>query len=143
MSRLLLVSDIHGHFAALQHAVRRAGFSSSRDRLIVLGDMVDRGPDSRMVVRWIRDHATRVIRGNHEEMWVEWAQTRQASLLSLLRQNGGSATLASYGSLRDFLEDIAWFETLSLSAHDQGRVMVHAGLRPYLPLASQNAEDLL
>ena len=44
--RLLIVSDIHGQFKAFQHAVQLAAVSPSRDRLIVLGDLVDRGPTS-------------------------------------------------------------------------------------------------
>lgn len=141
--RWLVVSDIHGQFVALQKAAHRAAFSPSRDRLIVLGDLVDRGPDSRMVVRWVRDAADVVVRGNHEDLWLQWLDTRDPLLLDDLRTNGGSATLAAYHNVSDWLADIAWFRSLPLFFQDQGRVFVHAGLRPYLPLDSQRANDLL
>jgi putative phosphoesterase len=58
--RILVVSDIHANWAALQ------AIDQSFDVCLCLGDLVDYGPDPARCVRWAMDHATYAIRGNHD-----------------------------------------------------------------------------
>ena len=73
--RDLVVGDVHGHFATLRHALGELEVGAG-DRLFSLGDLVDRGPDSRQALSWIDgdDPAARfdlVIRGNHEQLMLD------------------------------------------------------------------------
>ena len=62
------VGDIHGHFSLLKDGLRAIGFDGNRDRLFSVGDLVDRGPESHLVSRWLEQPWFHAIRGNHEAM---------------------------------------------------------------------------
>jgi serine/threonine protein phosphatase 1 len=152
--RILAIGDIHGcsiAFDALIASVK----PQPDDKIITLGDYVDRGPDSKGVIdRLITLHETgqlTALRGNHEVMML---QVRNSTGLpravrhqqkSQWLGKGGSATLASYsklgktGKLADvpnthwnFIENICvdWHET-------ETHFFVHANACPCLPLAQQ------
>ena len=71
MSRLFAIGDIHGSLTALETLVDEIGFGKD-DRIVVLGDVVDRGPDTKGVIKFLMDFATRheviFLKGNHEIM---------------------------------------------------------------------------
>lgn len=129
--RTLAIGDIHGCYrslAALEAHVK----ISSKDRLITLGDYVDRGPDSKSVIQWLidRDADGNLIplRGNHEVMMLaarESARDRDVWLAC-----GGNAVLASYCTNDlDAIPDAHWqFLTSRLRAHWQTNThfFVHA-----------------
>ena len=81
-SRYILIGDVHGCLVELQALVRRIA-PRSDDTFVLLGDLVDKGPDSSAVVRWVRHLATvyRVvlIEGNHEEKHRRWRQHMRLS----------------------------------------------------------------
>lgn len=58
--KVVIISDIHGNFAALR------SLKEDWDELWVVGDLVNYGPNPREVIRWVREHAHIVIRGNHD-----------------------------------------------------------------------------
>jgi putative phosphoesterase len=62
--RLLIVSDIHSNFAALQAVEKDAG---EVDAVAFAGDAVDYGPRPAECIAWLRQHATWAVRGNHDE----------------------------------------------------------------------------
>jgi len=148
--RTLAVGDIHGCRNALV-AVIEAVKPTGEDRLIFLGDYVDRGPDSKGVIDWIlanRDQReTITLRGNHEIMMMD---SRLSYFdLTLWLPSGGRATFDSYGVESDrswthlvpdehwaFMEQTTrWFETDS-------HIYVHAGLDPERDLEEQPEENL-
>jgi serine/threonine protein phosphatase 1 len=99
---IYLVSDIHGHYRVLRAALNRAAFSPQRgDRLYVLGDVVDRGPQSREALRYLlklrQTYPDRIVllKGNHEQMLQDWLEGKGDANL-YLRFNGGDATVRSY-----------------------------------------------
>lgn len=61
--RVLVVSDIHGNIDALRAVIAA---EPNPDRLLCLGDIVDYGPAPDATVRWVREHASAVVRGNHD-----------------------------------------------------------------------------
>ena len=83
MPKIFCVSDIHAHLDALEEALGRVKEKASEgDRLIFLGDYIDNGPDSGGVLRRIFElqkaygpERVIVLRGNHEEMLLEWLDT--------------------------------------------------------------------
>ena len=70
------VGDIHGHLATFRALVHRLNLSSE-DRIICLGDMIDRGPDSAGLIEFIRsDERIICLKGNHEQMAIRCAQEK-------------------------------------------------------------------
>lgn len=102
MSRLIAIGDIHGCSAALDALITALELSAD-DRVVTLGDYVDRGPDSRGVVDRLLelDAAGQLIPllGNHEEMMLSALRGRAPRLWWL--RHGGAATLESYGFVDD------------------------------------------
>lgn len=145
LRRILLVSDIHGQFEALQDALDAAGYSPSRDAIWVLGDMVDRGPDSSLVVAWVREHAAVALCGNHEDMWLQATDHPGLDSLYNVVNNGGRATFQSFrqASARSLDEAIAWFRTLPTRHRTSVLAVVHGGFRPGVPWDRQTREDQL
>ena len=144
--RTLAIGDIHGCFTALR-ALEAAVPIVDDDRVVTLGDYIDRGPDSASVIEWLIDRDRRgglvAIRGNHEIMIQQAKQSERARGCWL--QSGGDATLASYatdggsGRMEDvpeahwrFLESTRpWFET-------ETHFFVHANAYYDRPLADQS-----
>ena len=62
--RALVISDIHGNYEALKSVLRDAG---PYDEVIVLGDLVDYGPDPDLVIDELRSIKPLIVRGNHDE----------------------------------------------------------------------------
>lgn len=65
------VGDIHGHFTRLQSALDAVCFDPNRDRLFSVGDLVDRGPESGLVLDWLAKPWFHAVLGNHEQMTID------------------------------------------------------------------------
>ncbi|APL94232.1 serine/threonine protein phosphatase [Sphingobium indicum] len=167
--RVYAIGDVHGRDDLLAQLLDRialdeAGRHPLPRLLILLGDLVDRGPQSRQVVERAMGLArsgeeVRFLKGNHEEMFVAAARGK-AQAARLFRRHGGVETLASYGlgpedSARmsdeamarwmlahvprdhvDFLDDLP--DMLPLGDY----LFVHAGVRPRVALHAQIPADL-
>ena len=68
-----VVGDIHGHFSKLEDNLAAKGFDPTVDRLFVVGDLVDRGPESERAIEFLDKPWFKSILGNHEEMLVGYA----------------------------------------------------------------------
>lgn len=67
--RVLVIGDIHGEFELLQRLLELAEFDERYDFVYALGDLVDRGPDSRKVLDWFASDSSRAsLMGNHEAL---------------------------------------------------------------------------
>lgn len=72
--RDLIVGDIHGCFGRLYAALLDVGFNPGQgDRLFAVGDLVDRGPQSEAVAEWLALPWFHALRGNHDQMAIDWA----------------------------------------------------------------------
>jgi serine/threonine protein phosphatase 1 len=152
MSRTLAIGDIHGCLTALL-ALLDVVQLAAEDRLITLGDYVDRGPDSRGVLdQLIALHdAGRLValRGNHDEMMTLSRGDRGERRMWL--RFGGVQTLCSYGhSATDDVYDRVPERHWRFLEHDlvnsyetEGHLFVHAIARPDLPLEEQDTNVLL
>lgn len=165
--RVYAVGDVHGCrtlFDALIAAIERddAERGAAQTTIILLGDLIDRGPDSAGVLASARALADRrpvhLLMGNHEEMFLDSLES-----LDVLREFlrfGGRETVLSYGvgpaayhaadlsETRALIdrhvptEDIAFLRTFEDSITLGDYHFVHAGVRPGVPLDSQKAGDL-
>lgn len=94
-----VIGDIHGRLDVLQALVARLDRLHPRRAmpLFVVGDVVDRGPDSRGVLELLSSRGARGVRGNHEEWFARFAAGGGFDTAALSPFVGGRAALASYG----------------------------------------------
>lgn len=71
VGRDFLVADIHGCFSLLQKLLDSVGFDETKDRLFIIGDLVDRGPESHKALEWIYKPWVFCVRGNHDQMLID------------------------------------------------------------------------
>lgn len=147
MTRTLAIGDIHGCWRSLAALEAFAGITV-HDRVITLGDHVDRGPDSRLVVEWLIRHDALghlvALRGNHELMMI--AARESARHLDEWLRCGGDAVLASYG-VRDLdgIPTSHWtFLSTRLRSYAIGtrHFFVHANAYPDVPIEEQPEQML-
>jgi serine/threonine protein phosphatase 1 len=143
--RTLAIGDIHGCHTALTKLLHLVA-PTSADRVVFLGDYIDRGPQSRAVLECLLDQPNRspcvFLRGNHEVMIL---QARQETLQSHLWQSyGGLETLHSYGA--DYRQDWpaaipdshwAFLEATIPCFETPTHIFVHASLDPDADIGSQ------
>ena len=72
IGRDFVCGDIHGCFSTLHQALAQLGYNPSRDRLFSVGDLIDHGTGSEAALEWMQSRFTAVVRGNHEQMMLEW-----------------------------------------------------------------------
>ncbi len=99
--RRFVIPDIHGCSKTFRRLVTEVLRLESGDELYLLGDMIDRGPDSKGVLDFIlemRAHGLNVrgVKGNHEEMCLRSGESM--AFMELWLANGGLATLSSFGA---------------------------------------------
>jgi serine/threonine protein phosphatase 1 len=141
-SRTIAIGDIHGCSRALA-ALVRALAPASDDLLVVLGDYIDRGPDSRGVVEMLIDLGRRCrlapLLGNHEEVLLDVRAGRLPIRWSI--SLGGAATLKSYGAGLDFGRipeaHIRFMERSLDYVETATHIFLHANYDPELPIAEQ------
>lgn len=73
--RDFVVGDIHGAYTLLLSAMKNAGFDPNVDRLFSVGDLIDRGEESARVARFLAQPYVYAVRGNHEDMLIEMADS--------------------------------------------------------------------
>jgi hypothetical protein len=144
MGRTIIVGDVHGCAAELDALLDRLAFCSS-DRLVFVGDLVARGPDSRRVITIARRAGATVVRGNHEEKLLRW----RAAKLAHLRGHGERPEPLKHAHakvVRTLLPaDWAFLAQtpLYLDLPDHGARVVHAGVLPGIPFAEQKRQCLM
>lgn len=169
-SLVYAIGDIHGRLDLFDKLLGKITADASRRQgagamhLILLGDLVDRGPDSAGVIKRAIQLSRLVpnfvcLMGNHEEVFVDALSGHEAALRLFVRI-GGREALMSYGIAeevidgedqgalytamltqipeqhRDFLRDMSHVATVG------DYVFVHAGIRPGVPMIEQRQEDL-
>jgi len=119
-----LVGDVQGCCDAFERLLARIGFSPSRDRLVVLGDLVNRGPQSLAILRRMRalGASAQALLGNHD--------------LHLLAVAHGVRPEHHSDTLREILDApdrdawLDWLRARPLALMCEGWLCVHAGVAP-------------
>ena len=167
--RAYAIGDVHGRLDLLDRMLEMieadiAARPRRRNFIILLGDLIDRGPDSARVVERLRtyrpDGAKMIfLAGNHEEVMLRIVQGEEGVLPSWLKF-GGAECLESYGVDSEALKKLdegtalervkaavprahvdflaGFGDTFSFGDY----LFVHAGIRPGLPLEEQHVKDL-
>lgn len=167
--RAYVVGDIHGRldlFAALVEAIERDDAqapAAGGTTVVLLGDLIDRGPASAQVVSLARDwqarRKVRILAGNHEEMFLQ--SFDDISVLRQFIRHGGRETILSYGvpedrynqaSLEELQalihtlvppEDRTFIASFEEYVEMGDYLFVHAGIEPQIPLEEQQRHDMI
>lgn len=83
-----VVGDIHGHFGTLEQMLEALNFNRETDRLISVGDLIDRGPDSLRALEFLAEPWFHAVVGNHEDLMLKTLQGDSSSE-QLWHQVGG------------------------------------------------------
>lgn len=166
--RVYAIGDVHGRYDLLATLIDRLWDDTqtrakARGRIVVLGDFIDRGPQSRAVVTLLKSidqfDGVTVLLGNHEALLLDCLMGDLDACRAWLRM-GGDATLASYGVAppaegedgHDFAcrlgaaigePVIDWLRERPLTARSGDYFFCHAGVRPGVALDRQAPADLL
>ena len=165
--RFYVIGDIHGRcdlfdvlIEAIEQDDRKAGEAEST--VVLLGDLVDRGPESARVIetarKWGKRRRVRYIAGNHEEMFLESFEDKE--MLRHFLKHGGRETVLSYGIKRKRYSELTMKE-LQVELNDLvpkkhrkflesmedmviagDYAFVHAGINPKRSLDDQKQSDL-
>ncbi|MEO1209515.1 MAG: metallophosphoesterase family protein [Cyanobacteria bacterium J06638_20] len=143
-SRRIFVGDVHGHYAGLMTLLDVIGLSSD-DQIYFLGDLIDRGPNSAAVVKFVSENQFPCLLGNHEQMLLDafpGSFIDQPALHAWL-YSGGQTTVTSYQTEADhlLLQHLEWIRSLPTFL-DLGDIwLAHAGVHPKLTLEQQTPHE--
>jgi serine/threonine protein phosphatase 1 len=149
--KVFIIGDIHGCLAILKRLMGSIPWHPNRDRLIFIGDYIDRGEDPKGVVDYIlalKSYSPFVqcLVGNQEVMFLDYLNGKDQELYFL---NGGWHTAKS-NKIQDSSqkrtipqEHMAFFRSLERFIELDGFYIVHAGFRPGVALEKQSLEDLV
>lgn len=130
--RLIAVGDIHGCHLEFAELLSRLALTKA-DRLILLGDLVNRGPDSARVIDLALENGASSLLGNHELRLLKYRRTGDRKLLK-------DGDLATFTALRD--EHWRYLEAMKLHHEEPelNTVFVHGGFLPTEAWQKQPAE---
>ena len=121
---LYLIGDVQGCDEALGRLLAEIDFSASKDQLVVLGDLVNRGPDSLGVLRRLKalGHSAQCLLGNHD--------LHALAVAVGARSQRRSDTLTDILLAPDAQELLEWLRWRDMAVFREGILMVHAGVLP-------------
>lgn len=151
MGRILVTSDPHGCLRQFNELLRLSRYNPQEDKLIILGDYGDRGPQSKEVIEQVKSMVEEwgviALMGNHDEMMFR-ALDGDVEYDEVWLNNGGLQTLESYGisikesftwdqylKAKEFINlnyghHIDFLRSLPLYYETDTHIFVHAGLNP-------------
>lgn len=158
MNQVFVISDIHGRFTMLEKLLTK--WKRDEQRLIFLGDYINRGEDSLRVLQTVKqlvdEHHAIALKGNHEAMFLEWMQTPERRTQMFINIGG----IATIQSLKTFVLErdstieqlvasikdehghiIDWIETLPLYYKWGHYFFAHAGINPYVKQPEDSSEE--
>jgi serine/threonine protein phosphatase 1 len=111
--RTIFIGDIHGCLSELRTLVGRLQLKR-RDRVICIGDLINKGPESAAVVRYVYNAGFECVRGNHDQSFLDYPKR------------------PAYRKIRRELptQVLEWYSELPLYIKGQGFLAVHAGIPP-------------
>ncbi|ODA83008.1 hypothetical protein RJ55_01517 [Drechmeria coniospora] len=143
--RLLIVGDVHGMKRSLVALLDKAGFDRSKgDHLVLVGDVVNKGPDSAAVVDLAIKLGASAVRGNHDDAVLRAAAELKAGSDTVSHGEETRKTAAALSTSQlDWLASLPLMLRIQLPPRPRcslgNVVVVHAGLVPGTPLEEQDA----
>lgn len=154
MQRTLIISDIHGELKLFKKLLKKVKYSADKDQLILLGDYVDRGPDSKGVLERVMELKKKgaiVLKGNHDDMMVSavdnkpdaWERWKRGGALSTLQSYDSSIHSMMLPETDEFKNHISFIRDMDYFYEQDNYIFVHAGIQPDLPLDENDQHTFL
>lgn len=132
--RHIFIGDIHGMADEFNELLDRLKYNPKEDRLILVGDLIDRGPKSVELIRQVREMNLESTMGNHEAKFLSWYRNKGT-------RNDVYTPQPYYNQLSD--ADINYIAQMPLYIKLPDVLVVHAGIRANISIENQRKEDLL
>jgi len=161
MGRTIIIGDVHGCRAELEALLDYVGLTRS-DEVILVGDLVVRGPDPHGTLQVVRQIGARAVRGNHEDRLLRWhhagrpdhRKAKRTKKRTELREGAnnnpapgtpklGPVTRTTAEKLRDDDWELLVGLPLWIDLPDKDIRVVHAGVVPGLPIEDQDPRSLM
>ncbi len=155
-----VIGDIHGQYTALKEVLKLSKFNYKKDKLIVLGDVVDGGKRTKDCIEELLKIKNLVyIIGNHDQWFMQHLSNGFDEEIWL--QQGGANTLRSYGAIvkeADFVSRRSWIVTTDMNVpvthqdffnrgvyyhKEEDMIFVHGGFDPLTPIEEQQHNYIL
>ncbi len=139
-----VIGDIHGEIDQVKTIFDKINYNPADDKLIFVGDYVDRGKNSYEVYKFIKTLANDkniFLRGNHEEMMID--AVLNENRIDLWYHNGGQSTEGSFPNKSVLKEAAEYFNSFPYYYADSEYIIVHAGIHPDKKLREQSNHDLI
>ena len=145
MNKVAILGDIHGCSNALQRLLD--ALPDDIEQIYSVGDLVDRGPDSKGVVQLCMDNNIKAVRGNHEDMFLDFLDGSEEYDEGIFEMNGGDKTIRSYGGESYEVPDMygsyyissectipddhrEYLESMPIFIETDDFILSHAGIHP-------------
>lgn len=150
MVRYFAIGDIHGELDMLKALLTKLDYKHE-DKIVFLGDYIDRGPDPKGVVDFLIEFKklhprTIFLRGNHEAMFMDYLKGRNTDLFLY---NGGNTTVASYGAKSTFgkfeipADHTEFYNNTLRVSETENMIFVHAGIAQTYDDVHKLPDDIL
>lgn len=133
--KIFIVGDVHGCFEEFLALLKKANYDSSKHRLILLGDIINRGPHSLKMMEWVYEAKVEMVRGNNEQLLLETIKHdlfAGSSIEQLIKDMG-----------EDIKKWVDWLEASPFYIEEEDFIAVHAGLVPGQKLEDSEPMDLM
>lgn len=150
--KTFIIGDVHGCLWELKSMIDKINWNPSKDRLIFIGDYIDRGEDPKGVVDFILElkkvsELVQCVMGNHEKMFLDYLSGIN---IQNFMMNGGRSTLRSYRDAMRNRDDefvpsshLDFFSSLLPLVELEKHYIVHAGFRPGILIEDQELDDMI
>ena len=127
MEKTLIVGDVHGCSDELDRLLEAAEWRRGERRLIFVGDLINKGPDSFGALELARESGALTMLGNHEAAFLRYVRHGRFGHAQFdeLQERMGS----------DLIDWISYIQSFPLYHEEEEMIVVHAGLHPTLPLS--------
>ena len=121
--QVFIVGDVHGAFRELRLLLKKASWDPCYHRLILLGDLINKGPDSFKVLSWVRGQkGVTALLGNHELKFIQDVTEGQelSESFQKLKQDMGE----------DLVDWLAYIKSWPVYVEEENFLAVHGGVLP-------------
>lgn len=122
MGKRIFIGDVHGCFEELMQLLEKCQYNKKEDNLYFVGDLINKGPDSKKVLEFVYNEEAEVVIGNHELGLIKLYESK-ANWRSTLDQ-----VLKDLGKDAKFW--VKWMKSLPAFIEEKEFILVHAGLIP-------------
>lgn len=127
MDHTCIIGDIHGCQKTFLSLLSK--LPKSIKNIYTVGDMIDRGPNSKEVIQTCMDRGIKSVKGNHEDMFIDYLTDGFEYERGMYEINGGNATLRSYGTYKDVYDKhLEFIINLPYYIETDDFILTHAGV---------------